>query len=135
MTILRDQMIAMYLEVDPSFKPAWQVFVEEWSGEDLPYYLVLSDLAHHLITKMEEGNTEKFRHVFQLIDRWCLEGERYVQEAAIVGLLEGLQNEGRYKSSCPADFEPWLLSESKFWWNKVRRFWEAGEVIVDDRRV
>ncbi|WOE75414.1 DUF7674 family protein [Alterisphingorhabdus coralli] len=130
----------MYLDIDPSFQGAWGDFLVEWEDyeeeggdTDLPIYLVLSDLARHLIAMLAKGETDKFRQIFQLVDRWCLEGEHYVQEAAVVGLLEDLQNEGLHSTTKPSGFEPWLLSESKYWWDKVAAFWEKGELIVDDR--
>lgn len=121
------------LDACPSFRPAWAEFVQEWSsGEDQPLYVALGSLASHLIALLAARDTTTLSSVFTVVERWHLEGDAYVREAATVGLLEDLQNEGLHTSTTPKDFEAFLHPESLKWWGKVDRFWSRGEIISDD---
>lgn len=134
--IERKNMFTRLLEVCPAFRPTWEEFIVEWEGheDDLPYYLLLGDLARHLIAMLERGETERIRMAFQVVEEWHLEGEHYVKEAATIGLLEDLQNTGLHNDeTSPEDFVEFLLPETRFWWFKVVDLWENGKLIIDDR--
>jgi len=124
-------MFEPMLAADPTFEPAWREFVEEWADEpDLPQYLALADFARHLIARLERGETAVFESVFEVVERWHLEGEHYVREAATVGLLESLQNTNLHEgATCPDDFVRWLRPETRRWWDKLERFW-GGDVMA-----
>jgi hypothetical protein len=128
-TITREGMFVPLLDADPSFQPLWNEFVEEWDGEELPQYLALSDLARHLISKLETGETDRFGAVFDVVERWQTEGEHYVAQAAVIGLLESLQNEGLHTSTRPEDFARWLRPHSASWWMRLVEFWN-GDVTA-----
>ncbi len=129
-------MFTPILKVCPSFQAAWDEFVDDWKDEPegLPFYLALADLARHLIGMLERNEIEGIREVFRVVERWHLEGEHYVKEAATIGLLEDLQNLNLHEgTSKPDDFLEFLLPETRFWWFKVVDFWEQRKPIVDDR--
>jgi hypothetical protein len=126
-------MFPLLLEVEPAFQPTWDVFLAEWREKgDLPLYLALSDLARHLITRIEINDTARFDAVFDVVERWHLEGDDYVREAASIGLLEGLQNTYLHSVTKPDAFLPWLRPETRRWWEKVDAFWQKGTIIRDD---
>jgi hypothetical protein len=130
--ITRESMFEPLLEADHSFAPIWRAFVEEWEDErELPLYLALASVACHLIEQLKAGETDKFHAVFDVVERWHLQGDAYVREAASVGLIEDLQNTNLRKGTTPTDFEPWLRPESKRWWDKVDKFWSQGEPLTD----
>jgi len=54
--------------------------------------LALSDFAKHLSGLLTEGNDQVLTRVFNVVERFIVEGDAYVSEAAIVGLIEDLQN-------------------------------------------
>ena len=132
--IPRERMFEPLLVADPSFQPAWDRFLEQWRDEEveLPLYLALCDLARHLIGKLAAGDTQAFPAVFDVVERWHIEGDPYVQEAATIGLLEDLQNEGLHQTTGPADFDRWLRPVSRKFWDKVEQFWADGTPIVSD---
>ena len=132
--ITRQEMFEPLLKVDPSFTEAWNAFLEEWQNEasELPQYLALADLARHLVRKLETGDTHLFPAIFAVVERWHLEGDDYVREAATIGLLEDLQNGNLHETTSPDEFLPWLGPESRRWWDKVEAFWRDGTVIRDD---
>ena len=126
--------MAPMLVACPSFAPAWSAFVAEWRDEpalsedggdgSLPLYLALADLARHLVQKLETGDTQAFAAVFAVVEQWIECGDPYVSEAAIVGLLEDLQNGNFRTRTQPADFEAWLGPRSRRWWAEVGDFWD-----------
>jgi hypothetical protein len=131
--ISKDEMMDGMLQACPSFRPDWDAFLEEWrSDADKPLYLALGALARHLIAMLATEDTAGLVAAFEAVERWHLEGDAFVREAATVGLLEDLQNDGLHQSTSPADLERFLLPESLKWWRKVDRFWRNGELVMDD---
>ena len=121
-------MFAPLLVGCPSFRPAWNEFVEESErhpDQEPLYYLALGDLARHLLERFRSGATEEFPAVFRVVESWHCLGDHYVQEAATIGLLEGLQNNAGHQNIDPRVFEQWLLPESRKWWVKLNRFWDG----------
>ena len=113
------------LEACPSFRPVWEAFCDEAADhEPRPYYWALGDLAHHLVNHYKSGETDEFDAVFAVVERWHLEGEHYVKEAATIGLLEGLQNVSGNNDLDPDVFVTWLGPQSKKWWAELDAFWE-----------
>jgi len=130
--IVRDGMMDPMLVACPSFVPQWDAFLTEWVGNpvlldggdgSLPIYLALSDLANHLIAKLERGATEDFPSVFRVVERWIGEGDAYVSEAAVLGLVEDLSGP-RYTSASPEDMKAWLGPQARQGWDEVVDFWD-----------
>ena len=121
-------MVEPMLAACPSFVATWAAFCAVWGNEPAkaPLYVVLGQLADHLVEQLQAGMTEDFPAVFGVVERWHREGEHYVREAATIGLLEGLQNEMGRKGVNPEAFDRWLMPESKRWWDRLHRFW-AGD--------
>jgi hypothetical protein len=130
--IRKEEMMEPLLHACPAFEPAWKAFLNEWSTEEeKPIYLALGELARHLVSMLVAKDLAGLQRVFEVVERWLLEGDAYVREAATVGLLEDLQNDTFHTTTSPADFEPVLLPKSAEQWRQVRRFWNTGEPIGD----
>lgn len=122
----RAGMMEPMLRACPSFQAVWDEFVKEWKdSKELPLYLVLGDLARHIVTMLEHGDTQEFQQIFDVIELWHTKGDPWVQEAATIGLLEDLQNTNLYLSAEPEELREYLGPESLRWWNKVHQFWEG----------
>jgi hypothetical protein len=132
--ITKEEMVQPMLAACPSFIPTWREFIAEWKDDRAgpPLYVALGDLARHLVELLQQGKTEQFDAIFDVVERWHREGEHYVREAATVGLLEGIQNAAEYRGVDPSVFEPWLRPESKRWWDKLNLFWGEGTLMTDD---
>ncbi|HYF54829.1 MAG TPA: hypothetical protein VEA41_11275 [Salinarimonas sp.] len=130
--ITRGRMFEPLLAADPAFAPRWSAFLAEWGPEPEPppLYLALADLATHLIGRLEAGDTAGFDAVFDVVERWHLEGDAYVREAATIGLLKDLQNEGFHRRTRPSDLERWLRPETRRWWDRVARFARDGTPVA-----
>lgn len=131
--ITKTDMMALIVEACPSFQSAWEDFLTEWSAEDdKPIYLALASLAQHLIGLLATRQETALSRAFAVVERWHIEGDAYVREAATVGLLEDLQNENLHTSTSPNQLEPFLLPESLKWWRQVDVFWAEATPIPDD---
>ena len=128
--ISKETMMLPILQVAEGFKPIWNEFLDEWSDEnEVPVYLALSDLARYVSTLVEKSDGEELRDIFSVVERWHLEGDKFVKEAATVGLLEDLQNTNVVGVGVPQKIEPFLLPQTKLWWQKVSLFWSEDKVI------
>ena len=129
----RSQMIPPLVEACPSFDPSWQAFRAEWADESaLPCYIAIGDCASHLSTVLANGNDVVLRHVFEVVERLIVAGDPYVKEAAIVGVIEDLQNTNLHSGAKPEQYLPYLLPQSRRWWAKVEAFWREGRLLTDD---
>lgn len=130
--IARSEMMPLMLQACPSFDGEWRRFLQAWSeAPELPLYLALGDLARHLIERLARRDVSTFPAVFAIVERWIVEGTPYVREAAIVGLLEDLQNGNLHAATQPDAFRPYLLPVSARWWDKLIGFWERGALLRD----
>ena len=128
--ITQFEMIPLMLSACPSFESKWREFLDHWRDEhEPPLYLALSDLARHLIEMLAHNDVASFPEVFAVVERWHVEGDSFVAEAATVGLLEALQNTNLHQSTDPEQFRSYLLPESSKWWDKLHGFWERGELL------
>ncbi len=60
----------------PSFRPAWDDFVAEWSTEDdKPVYLALATLARHLVELLDARQEPELFRAFAVVERWHVEGD------------------------------------------------------------
>lgn len=129
-------MFAPLLEACPSFEPVWREFAlesERHPDEEPLYYILLGDLARHLVECLKAGAIDEFPAVFQVVEHWHVLGDPYVQEAATIGLLEGIQNNAGHEGIDPEAFAQWLLPQSKKWWSKLNRFWDGeAQALLDD---
>ena len=131
----KNNMMPVLNEACPSFAPKWEEFQNKWRKEadDLPLYIVLGDLARHLIGMVERGEVAGLPAVFAAIERLHVEGDHYVREAATVGLLEDLQNLILHSGGTdPEQFRPYFGPATAKWWDKLYGFWEHGKMLTDD---
>jgi hypothetical protein len=124
--IAKNEMMSLLLDACPSFRPAWEAWLgtRAASADDLPLYLALAEFARHLIGLLERVETASFPFIFQTVERLQTEGEDYVREAAVVGLLEELQNRNLHQHGTdPEQFRPYLGPESAAAWDELYGFW------------
>jgi hypothetical protein len=134
--IAKGEMVGVLLDACPSFAPAWDEFLSDWQDErnDLPLYLALGDLARHLCALLAVGKTETFPAVFAAVERLITEGDSYVEEAIVIGLLEGLQNANLHTGTTPEQFRPFLGPEGACFWDALNEFWNGRGGAPDPPR-
>ena len=115
-----DQVIPLILSACPSFQDIWY----ESDNKEL-LYVVMGELARHLLSLFQRGETDEFNPLFELIERFHTEGDDYVRELATIGLLEGIQNNWTNNDQDPEVFIEFLLPETKKWWDELNDFWDG----------
>ena len=135
--ITKFKMLPLLIEACPSFQARWEDFLAEYADGEVepPLYEALGDYARHLIDLLEHDETSCFVEVFEVVERLCLHGDSYVQGAAIIGLLESLQNLFLYKKAKTAKrehFEAYLGVESTICWKALQDFWKKIPLTYTD---
>jgi hypothetical protein len=120
--IKKDQIMSMILEACPSFLKIW----EKLYYQDLPY-VVMGDLARHLLNLYQDQRTDEFGPLCETIEIFQTNGDRFVKEFATIGILEAIQNVWGNTNADPEDFYKFLLPESRKWWKDLNDFW-AGKI-------
>lgn len=128
--ITKEKLIPMLVEAIPSFRSIREDHLKEYD-EEIPYVL-LGDLARHLLELHHRNETVCFSKVAQVIELLYKEGNPYVREAVTVGLLEGIQNVWGNNGVNPELFLPYLLPESAKWWNSLNKFWNGKSKFVGE---
>lgn len=129
----RVAMIESIIVACPGFAPTFDAILAEWADEpELPYYLALGDLSRYLIKLLENDRRDELTTAFNMIERLHVDGDRYVREAATIGILENLQNSNLHEQTKPEQFIEFLRPISLKFWRKVTDFWENGTIITDD---
>ena len=122
--ITREQMMPMLLSSCPSFAEPWARYVEAPGYEEDLLYLHLNEFAAHVVSLLKAGETEELGAVFTLVETLHKDGDRYVCEAATIGILEGVQNIAEHSGFDAESFVPYLGSESTRWWRRLNDFWK-----------
>ena len=125
--INREQVIPLIVEACPSFRQV----LSQSDDKDLPY-VVLGDLARHLLGMYRAGQTNEFCILCELVERLHLDGDPYVKELATIGFLEGIQNVWANNGEDPENFCRFLLPESRKWWIDLNDFWQGKIKHVGD---
>jgi hypothetical protein len=129
----RAEMMLDVIAACPDFAATYDAFVAEWHDEPkAPYYLALADFSRHLISLLETGKRQQLHAAFETIERFHTDGDKYVREAATIGILESLQNTNLHSNTKPDQFLEFLRPVSLRYWRKVEDFWEKGTIITDD---
>jgi hypothetical protein len=121
-------MMPLLIAVCPSYREVSQKLPDE----DL-LYVALGHFADHLLELHQQHQTDVFPAVAQVIERLHIEGEHYVQEAATIGLLEGIQNGWSGRKVDPDLFARYLLPVSLKRWQSLNDFWSGKSKSVGDR--
>ena len=125
--IVKSEMMGVLLDACPSFRPTWEEWLAEWAeaADDLPLYLALAEFARHLIGMVGRSEMDALPAIFRAVERLQVEGEPYVQEAAVVGLLEDLQNLHLHEGDTePEQFRQYLGPKSVVAWDELYVLWQ-----------
>ena len=122
---MKEQMIDLLLEAYPSYQHSWNEYIkDEDIDEERLYYLDLSDFVRHLIRLYQSGKHDEFTAIFDVIERFHVEGEHYVREAATIGILELLLPD---KHLSGEEFIEYFGKSTLNSWELLCKFWR-GEI-------
>ncbi|WP_337100106.1 DUF7674 family protein [Paenibacillus sp. YIM B09110] len=125
--IQKEQVMDMILNSCPSYKNRYSNYLKEnyKLGEERLLYVEIFDFIHHLVERYQKKNLEEFDKLFDCIEELHLYGDDYVKEWATVGFLEDLQNKLLQENIELNEFEIYLRSESRIWWNNLIDLWNG----------
>jgi hypothetical protein len=132
--IAREQMMPLLLAACPSFASEWAEYCASVVYDPELNYLHLAELARHLIELEMSAQRAEFESLFAVVERLHTDGDGYVRAAGTIGFLEALQNNARHASIDPERFVPYLLPETRAWWDELNRFWAGESAYVGEKR-
>lgn len=124
MVITSEQVMPLLLVACPSFSERWEKHCAFYDDENL-LYVDLREFACHLIELYQTNEIGEFPAVFQTIEALHLEGDDFVREASVIGILEAIQNVAGNSGLDPELFVPYLRPESVNWWQQLNDFWNG----------
>jgi hypothetical protein len=117
-------VVPAFLAVCPTIGPAWQQYLESWSGEpERGHYNDAGVVAHHIVDSFERGDLSEFPTAFALLERCVSDGDEQASERAVIGIIEDIQNIGSHRSFGPWVFYEWLGPQSRSAWDKLCESW------------
>lgn len=135
--IHRTQMMQLLVTACPSFAARFAAGAandyQDENGETLEY-LALSDFSSHILSLIAAQQFDELPATFAVVERLHVEGDKYVREAATVGLLEALQNDGEHRKVEKSRITKWFGPETQKWWDRLNNFWagDAGALRETD---
>jgi hypothetical protein len=129
--ISRSEVPNLLTEAVPSFAESelWREYWQDYEAEPEPLdFLLVSAFVRHLSLRLASGHRDDMEAAMELTERLIADGESYVHNLAVVGILEDLQNSTVHSNGVsPSDFETCLRPWSRWWWEEVHLFW-AGKI-------
>ncbi len=121
-------VVPAFLAACPSIDAAWQQYLESWSGDcERGHYNDVAVVAHHLVQSYEKANLSEFPAAFALLERFVEEGNEQVNELAVIGLMEDIQNIASHRAFGPSVFFQWLGPRSQVAWDELCKSWQDVE--------
>lgn len=135
--IQRNEVMNILIDSCPSFeKKRKEQLKDIWDREsDSILYTDFSEFARHLTELVKNQDYAEFTDVFGKIEYLLQEGDSFINEAIVVGLLEDFQN-GLISSGYELDLiEVYLLPETKKGWYEVIEFWNQAPYLMKIKKI
>lgn len=123
--VQRENVMELFINLCPSFEGKWKEHLEDiWDRDsETILYTDLSVFARHLTELTINNNFREFNDIFDEIERLIQEGDSFVSEAIVVGLLEDFQN-GLLRNGYELNMmEKYLKPDTKKYWIALIKFW------------
>jgi len=142
------QVIPLLLAACPSFESAWAAIEHENVDDEVPagrlLYLDAAEFIRHIGQLQLAESTDEFNAVFDLIERFIVDGDDYVTNLGVIGFLESLQMATTTSLGLDPEvaFRSWFRPMSEAWWERLNRFWSGehdalqvtNEQVADEAR-
>ena len=126
-SLIIDELIEEYGEDEID----WNTNIEEYAG----IYTVFSSLARYVEKLLENNKKEEIQNIFNLVEKWHINGDAYIKEAVTIEFVEGIVSLNPEHHMKNEPFLPFMGNETKYWAIQVKEFWNSGKIISDDRNV
>lgn len=93
--------------------------------------LTFEQIVARLLSGLGEAKTDWFQEFFECVEHELIYGNRAVQDALIVDLLEALKNQASLRDIDYAIFENWLGPETHIAWRWLEKKWRGKTSLAD----
>ncbi len=116
-----DDMFVPLLVACPSYKARWvRLLSAHWGDAHIPLYIAMHDYCEHIVSLLSAGQQQQLMNVFEAIEQLLTDSEDYVQTAAVVGMLESLQNAALHgATTLPEQLYPLLGETCEVVWDEL----------------
>jgi hypothetical protein len=108
------------------------------SGASVPSDLqpeeVFNELAHALVTRIRNQQTEGFDNVFAKVEHHMIWNSTEIRQWLIVNFLETLKNVATWSDLDYEVFEQWLGPETHVAWRWLEKRWRGNRSLADAAR-
>jgi len=134
LVIRRDDIMALFVNACPSFQEKWEGHLQDiWDrNSESILYTDLAEFARHLTELVIHNKLSELANVFGLVEKLLFEGDPFVQEAVVVGLIEDFQGGLERNGYDLKTFEKFLEPETQKYWTKVIKFWNGEIPYIDN---
>ena len=120
----KSQIWPLILRSTPSFQ---NEFDQKSSADVGLDYMIAANYGRHLLRLYQTGETKIFPALSQTIEQLIVEGDVYVSEFAVIGILEGIVLTWRDENIDTKYLAQHLLPTSLAYWESIAKFWN-GEI-------
>ena len=123
-----DKVFQKLVSSDTELQKFYETYlIEEYKGNlfDRLNYYDIARIADFIKEKYKIHQTQNFEAFFKNIEDVFESCDQYVGELIIIGLFEGIQNEGSTEINYHSGFDKWLKPLSKKSWDELIDFWEG----------
>jgi len=133
-----EDLSGLYTDACPSFTQTWAeiakdpIHVDEAGARR--HYLDAGEFVRHIAGLEVAGRREEFPAVFQMIEDLVTNGDSYVSNLAVIGILEGFQMASVTDLGVDPElaFRPLIGPSSEHWWARINRFWDGDHTALHD---
>ena len=119
MPVSREQIEGL-VGAAPNFRNRWEGFLREWEDNPpTPWYIGMSELAHHVVESYAEDTTTELPNLFRAVEALLQNPDPELENLIAVGLLEDIQNVASHRDFGAAPFRQWLGPRSLVVWDEV----------------
>lgn len=119
----QSQAMPLLVEACPTFQGIWEQHRAEWGDNVL--YSAAGDLAVHLLERCKANDPSSFPGLGLAIERLIADGTPWVQELAVIGVLEAIQNVWGNGGVNPELFAMHLGPQGMSQWTYLNEFWSG----------
>lgn len=134
--IQRECTMKLLIDVCPSFRGKWEEHLRDiWDRDsELILYTDFAEFARHLTSLAASESFQELEAVFNEIEYLLQQGDPFVQEAVMVGLLEDFQN-GLLNIGYEINLiEKYFKPETKKYWTSLTKFWNGEIPYIDNNQ-
>ena len=112
------EQIEQLIAAAPNFRNRWEGFLKECEEEEVPpWFLGMSELAHHVVESFAKGATAELRNLFSTVEAILQNPNPEIENLIAIGLFEDIQNIASHRDFGAEPFRQLLGPRSLVLWD------------------